>query len=584
MHLSKSILAVPEEKRYLMSRRPSVRSGLAAMAAIAGSVALAACGNVAASGGGGGGSSQGSGSTGSNTSLTVVSGPTGPFVAGLSPFSTSDTPATLGMTSLVYEPLIMVNALNASQVKPWLASAYKWSAGGRKLTFTIPAGRTWSDGHPLTAADVAYTFDLIKKDAALNIRGVSFTGASAPSKTRAVLTFAAPAYTQLFNIGQVLIVPKHIWSKISNPGTYANDKPVGSGPYTLQSMSAEAMTFVKNPHYWQAGLPKVSTVRVTDYTSQNAALNALSAGQIDWSNLFISNPQQQWTSKSPAHNKLWLPPAGDFYLCPNTKAAPFNSAAVRRALALTIDRQKAVPEVEGKFYAPSTNPSGILSSDTQDVPSQYANQTLTYNPAQARKDFIAAGMKAGPNGTLTQANGQPFKLSLLLPSAYTDWMSLGQLFVNEMKAAGIDASLDGVSTNAWTSDTTNGNFQVSFCGLFSSGGAYTTFNALLDGSLTAPIGKPAVSNIVRWNDPATNAALKAYRSTSSSSAQAAAMQKVGTIVAQQAPIIPLMSVSAFGSYSTAHFTGWPGPADPYQTDAITIPFTEDVILHLRPAS
>jgi peptide/nickel transport system substrate-binding protein len=571
-----------------MSRRLTVRSGLAALAAVAGSVAVAACGNVATSGGsgggGGGGSSQSSGKSGSDTSLTVVSGPTGPFVAGLSPFSTSDTPATLGMTSLVYEPLIMVNALNATQVKPWLASAYKWSDGGRKLTFTIPAGRTWSDGTPLTAADVAYTFDLIKKDPALNIRGVEFTGASAPSKTQAVLSFAAPAYTQLFNIGQVLIVPKHIWSKIGNPATYANDKPVGSGPYTLQSMSAEAMTFVKNPHYWQAGLPKVSTVRVTDYTSQNAALNALSAGQIDWSNLFISNPQEQWTSKNPTHNKLWLPPAGDWFLCPNTKMAPFNSAAVRRALALTIDRQKAVPEVEGKFYAPSTNPTGMLASDTQDLPSKYANQTLTYDAAQAKKEFLAAGMKPGSNGTLMQANGKPFKVSLLLPSAYTDWMSLGQLFVNEMKAAGIDASLDGVSSNAWTSDTVNGDYQLSFCGVWSSGGAYTTFNSLLNGSLTAPIGKPAVSNISRWNDPATNAALKAYRSTASSSAQAAAMQKVGTIVAQQAPIIPLMSVSAFGSYSTAHFTGWPGPGDAYQTDAIAVPFTEDVILHLRPAS
>ncbi len=360
----------------------------------------------------------------------------------------------------------MVNALNSSQVKPWLASSYKWSAGGRKLTFTIPAGRTWSDGQPLTAADVAYTFDLIKKDPALNIHGVSFTGASAPSKTKAVLTFAAPAYTQLFNIGEVLIVPKHIWSKISNPTTYSNSKPVGSGPYTLQSTSPEAMTFVKNPHYWQAGLPKVATVRVTDYTSQNGALNALSAGQIDWSNLFISNAQEQWTSKNPTHNKLWLPPAGDWFLCPNTKVAPFNSAAVRRALALTIDRQKAVPEVEGKFYAPSTNPTGILASDTQDMPSQVreAGADLRCGAGQARS-FIAAGMKAGPNGTLTLASGQPFKVSLLLPSAYTDWMSLGQLFVNEMKAAGIDASLDGVSSNAWTSDTTNGNYQVSFCGL-----------------------------------------------------------------------------------------------------------------------
>jgi peptide/nickel transport system substrate-binding protein len=402
--------------------------------------------------------------------------------------------------------------------------------------------------------------------------------------TSVTLSFAAPAYTQLFAISRVLIVPQHVWSKVANPSTYANPKPIGSGPYVLSSTTAQAMTFDKNPHYWQAGLPKVQTVRVTDYTSQNAGLNALSAGQIDWATFFISNPKAMWFSKDPTNNKLWLVPEGDWWLCPNTTVAPLNNAAVRRALALTIDRTKTIPEVDNSFAQPSTNPTGLRVGQQDYLPAAYAHQTLTYDPSAARKALLAAGLRSGSGGTLTLADGKPFKLTLTLPSDYTDWMSMGQVFVNQMKAAGIDASVNGVSSNAWTNDAATGQYQLTFCGMWNTDSPYTTYNTLLNSSLTAPVGKSAVSNYVRWNNPATDAALAAYRRTNDPAAQRDAIQKVATIVAQQAPIIPLMSVSSYGQYSTKRFTGFPSASNPFQTDAILNPWTEDVIVHLTPAS
>ncbi len=259
---------------------------------------------------------------------------------------------------------------------------------------------------------------------------------------------------------------------------------------------------------------------------------------------------------------------------------------MRRALALTFNRQQAVPEVENQFYIPATNPTGLPLTYGDAIPARYRDQQLTYNPKLAHKMFLQAGMKQGPNGQLMLANGQPFKISLLLPSSYTDWMSLGELWVQEMQAAGISASLNGVSTNAYTSDTDAGNYQVTFDAVWTSNGAYTTYNTMLNGALTAPIGKPAISNIVRWDDPATNAALAKYASTNNVAQQTAAIHKLATIVAQQAPIIPLMTASSFGSYSTKNFVGWPDASNPYQVNASGsgTPFAEDVVLHLRPAN
>ena len=547
------------------SKRALRYAALAAAAMLTAS--LAACGgSVSVTGG--------SGSASGSSVLTIVPGPTGPFVAGLSPFSASDSPATEGVTSLVYEPLIMYNAIKpTAPAKPWLASSYAWSNGGRKLTFTIPSGRNWTDGTPLTAGDVAYTFQLLKKNPALNINGINFTGASAPSKSTAVLTFAAPAYTQLFSISKVFIVPEHIWSKISKPQSYPNDHPVGSGPYLLSSITSQAMTFTRNPHYWQ-GLPKVKTVRVVDYTSQDGALNALSAGQIDWSTLYLSNPQAQFIGKDPAHNKLWLVPAGDWFLCPNNAVKPFSSTAVRQALAYSINRKTAIPEVEGGFYAPTFSSTGLRAGQLQYVPPALSSQTLSYNPAKVRQLLSSAGF----------TSSSPLKVSLMLPSEYTDWMSLGQLFVNEMKAAGINASLDGVSVNAWTANVADGNYQLTFCGLWSTSGPYNTYDTLLNSQFSAPVGKSAISNVVRWSSAKTDTLLNSYQSTDSAATQLTDIQSLATIVAQQAPIIPLMSVSSFGQYTTKNFTGFPDTANPYQTDSILNPWTEDVVLHLEPTS
>ena len=171
----------------------------------------------------------------------------------------------------------------------------------------------------------------------------------------------------------------------------------------------------------------------------------------------------------------------------------------------------------------------------------------------------------------------------MLPSPYTDWMSLGTLFVNEMKAVGISATLNGVSANAWTSDVASGNYQLTFCGVWSTSGPYFTYNTLLNSRFGAPIGKAAISNVSRWRDHKTDALLASFQSTASTSTQTSDVQGLATIVAKQMPIIPLMSVSSFGQYSTKNFTGFPGPGSAYQTDSIANPYTEDVIIHLSPA-
>jgi peptide/nickel transport system substrate-binding protein len=507
---------------------------------------------------------------------------TGPNVPGFFPFTTSSNPYFDGAISMVYEPVLMYNVNNPSQIYPWLASAYKWSDAGKTLTLTIPKGRTWSDGKPLTASDVAFTYNLVQKYPTLDVAGViGLNGATAPSPTQAVLHFKSPAYGQMFEITLVPIVPAHIWSKLPDPTKYVDTNPVGSGPFLLQSITPEEMTLVKNPHYWQHGLPKINTVHIPVYTSTNPAVEALSSGQLDWAGYWLANPQKEWSSLNP-NFKTWIDTIGDVDVCPNTRVAPLNNATVRRAIALSFNRQQDVPEVEHQYYAVVDNPTGLRDTWKSWIPAKYQGQKLTYQPTKVRQMLLSAGFKKGKDGFLALPNGKPFKLALMLPSQYTDFMEIGTLMVNQMKRAGIDASLDGVSMNAWSSNTATGNYQISMCAVWESVSPYTTYNGFLNGALTAPIGKTAASNFSGWNDPATNAALKAFNNTNNLTTQKAEVAKIATTVATQDPMIPLMAVGSFGQYNTTRWTGFPDAAHPYQTNSGTTPFPEMVLLHLRP--
>src|SRR5271166_60406 len=109
-----------------------------------------------------------SGSTASGV-LTIDNESGGNWTCDFNPFNLSYIAFSLGP---VYEPLVFVNTLQSAKATPWLASSYAWSNGNKTLTFTIRNGVKFSNGTPMTAADVAFTFNLLKKFKVLDINAI----------------------------------------------------------------------------------------------------------------------------------------------------------------------------------------------------------------------------------------------------------------------------------------------------------------------------------------------------------------------------------------------------------------------------
>jgi peptide/nickel transport system substrate-binding protein len=162
----------------------------------------------------------------------------------------------------VYEPLMFVNTLQSGKTTPWLATASAWGSNNTTLTFTIRNGVKWNDGTPMSAADVAFTFNLMKKFPTLDLNSVwSVLSGVTQQGDKVVMTFKNAAVPYYYYIAdQTPIVPQQIWSKIANPVTYADSNPVGTGAFMVKPCSPQNITYLANPNYWQPGEPKIAKV------------------------------------------------------------------------------------------------------------------------------------------------------------------------------------------------------------------------------------------------------------------------------------------------------------------------------------
>ena len=160
-----------------MKRRRALLIG--SLAAI--SIVVAACGTTSNSGGT---PTKGGTLTIDNESGTL-------WNCGFNPFNGNVNFLVFGP---VYEPLVYVNLLNGKET-PMLASSYKWGSDNKTLTFTIRSGIKWSDGQPLTADDVVYTFQLMKSNSALDLQSVwsVLSDVTKQGSDQVVMTFPSPS-------------------------------------------------------------------------------------------------------------------------------------------------------------------------------------------------------------------------------------------------------------------------------------------------------------------------------------------------------------------------------------------------------
>ena len=535
------------------------------------------------SAGSGSSTSSGSGNTSTNSVLTISNENGALWTCGFNPLNSSYNLLSVGFT---YEPLVYVNPLQSGKTTPMLATSWSWGAGNKSLTFTIRPGVKWSDGTPMTAADVAYTFNLEKKYPALDLTGVwsvlSSVTATGNTVTMNFSTVAVPYFYYIAD--QTPIVPQHIWSTLSNPATNTISHPVGTGPYLMSKCSPQNITYTANPNYWQPGLPKVKTLQYPAFTSNNTANDTLASGQAQWGAQYIPDIEAFYTSKNPNFH-YWFPPVLNVALTPNLTNPLLSNVKVREAMSYAIDRTK-VSTIGENGYEPPANQTGVV---TPTFSSSLNSQALAawgseYDAAKATSLLESAGYHMGSDGIMTNAAGQKLQFTVINIGDYSDWVASMQVIQQDLKAVGISITPSNLSNNDYQADLFNGHYQLAYVEQYTFGpGAYYELNNWLNSANTAPVGKVAASNYERWSSSSTDQLLNEYATTTDAATQQSIMNQVQQVMVTDVPIIPVTEAVDWYQYDTGSFSGWPTPGNPYaQPSAYSYPDNEQVLLHLSP--
>jgi len=524
-----------------------------------------------------------SSSSGGKTKAVTISNEQGTtWTCGFNPFNSDVNFLSAGT---VYEQLTFVNGLKSGQTTPWLASSYKWSNANKTLTFTIRKGVKWTDGKPLSASDVLFTFNLLKKYPALDLNASWAVLKSATQKgDQIVFQFKTQAVPYFYYIAdQTPIVPQHIWSTIANPVTYKDSKPVGSGPFKMASCSPQVIKYSKNTDYWQPGKPTIETIYYPAFTSNDPANQQLASGKAQWGSQFIPNINSFYTKRS-ADNHYWFPPTVNVSMFINQKDPILKDVAVRRAMAYAIDRQK-VAQVGEYGYEPASNQTGIVTPTFSSWLDQGLANQVTYNPARAVAILKAAGYKK-KGGQFYTPDGKPLAFTMINIGGYSDWVASAQLVQDQLKKIGIKVTPENLSSTTYNADNYAGKFQLSYNGNLSGGPApYYELRQLLYSKNSAPIGKNAATNWERYENPAVDKLIDSYAATADATKQHEIVKKLQKVMVTDIPVIPITEGVDWYQYNTKDLKGWVTQQNPYaQPSAYTYPDWAVVAMNLQPKS
>ena len=307
---------------------------------------------------------------------------------------------------VVYDQNVARNTFES--IRPDLATSWSWNGDGTKLNFKLRQGVKWHDGKPFTAKDVQCTFELLlgtgQDKLRRNPRGAWYSNVE---KVTADGDFEAtfhvkqrqPSLLALLASGYTPIYPCHV------PAADMRRKPIGTGPFKFVEMRMnENVRLAKNPDYWKPGRPYLDGIEYSIITDRSTRMLAFISGKFDMTfPTDVTVPLLHNIRKEAPHAQCTMRATGvNTNLIVNRDMPPFDDVRIRRAMALTLDRQSFIDilsegqsKMGGAMLPP---PEGVWGMPPEMVKTLFGYGDVAKNREQARTLMQQAGY--GPDKRL----------------------------------------------------------------------------------------------------------------------------------------------------------------------------------------
>ncbi|MDR1466769.1 MAG: ABC transporter substrate-binding protein [Treponema sp.] len=491
---------------------------------------------------------------------------------------------------VVFETLFLYNPLDA-KLYPQIGDSYVWD--GDNVIITLNKNVKFSDGTPLTAADVVNAYQLAK-DYQVGSSGYwSYINAVIAVDDYTVRIEGNPATINPKYIEQSLselyITSKKYWDGKKASGeldTRATalleflgwDCP-GTGPYKPTIQDETKIVVERNNDYWGqhpsrwGKLPAPRYLAMNIYKDNAAGDAAFRAGQVDVSQQFISQVWKIWEAGIPAETYI---PQAPYYIpgvIPsiifNTTKPGLNDPAVRRAIAMSLDYNTIGQNAMSGYTAPyvpslmlPTAPEQALIDAAALKPYQW-NSDVTVAIEEANKLLDQAGWVKGADG-IRAKDGVKLSFKAECPAGWTDWNASLEVVSQSGKAIGLDIATYFPDAPVWWSDMINTTFDII---MNSPGGAniaspWSRAYSIGFENVSAPGTPNTVHNFGRWENVRANEIIKALVTETDPATVKALWTEFNIIYLQEMPMAGLMyRPSLFHTVYTGVWTDFPKQND-----------------------
>jgi peptide/nickel transport system substrate-binding protein len=385
--------------------------------------------------------------------------------------------------------------------EPMLARSWEWSPDHKDLTFRLRDDAVWSDGVPVTAEDVRWTWQ------AQTDQDVAWDTAHMKSEIRDVevvdphtvrFHFNRAYAKQMGDANEGGILPRHVWSKVPfakwhESADWFKQNAVGSGPFVLSSWTPQQeIVLRRNERYFDQARPYLDRVVLRITPDASSALTQLLNGEVDF---MPQIPPSQAPRIEAAPQLALIDYWSNLYVFVTWNNADplFADPDVRRALTQAIDRQAIVGTILGDYGRVSVSPiiTHVWAHDRTLTP-------LPYDPAGARRVLESKGWKDSDGDGILDRKGKPFAFELATNTGNQQRNDAAVMIQDQLKKAGVRATPRLVEFNSLVEQMNRGKFEAAIMGLSLDTSLDLTGNFH---SHSIPGGGQEGSNFARYANP-----------------------------------------------------------------------------------
>lgn len=450
--------------------------------------------------------------------------------------------ATAASFGLMYESLLGANSLTR-EMEPLLARSWTISDDGKTFAFELDPRARWSDGQPVTAEDVEWTFNIARDPKSMtgqiqsSLKQFDRVEVLSPQTVR---FFAKEvSFLNIYHVGGLSILPKHAFETMDfNKINF--EFPVVSGSYRVEEIKeGSSMTMSRNPVWWRRDDPSVRGMYNFDrlkqvfYSDRDDAYAAFRKGLFDLYPVYTSH---QWNNQTSGEQfeENWVVKQQVFNhpsrmlngYAMNLKRPVFQDVRVRRAMALLFDRQRMNQTLMYNAYALHRS----YFEDAYDAQNPNPHAELRFDPEKAGQLLDEAGWIVNPATGIREKNGTPLAFTFLQRSAVEG--KFLAIFNEALVKAGVKMTIDRKDFAAWNRDVDEKNFDMTVAAW---GPAYPKNPRNLWASEEAD--RLASPNYTGFKNDQVDALIKQYDIEFDPEVRQAILRQIDQILVEQSPYI-----------------------------------------------